>query len=288
MNADLLKISNVAMWREKGITGEGIVVVIAEPKLALGTHGTKLVSLEDYISKVDMNDWKQVHSMNTIETLLFYAPGVTIYLWDYGLGKEQEMVDFALLNAARIINTSFGQNYPDGTFIEHDAINAYKQALDMGISINNSIGNKQYGEIVIYDNAYVDERVNNSGAVYKDGLLESYSCYDDKFTVDFCGLVGLRMSTGGFFGGTSEANPYNTAIDALMMQAFPGITDEEIMLKTCFDIEEEGVDTKSGKGLKVMPYDRPFSIRMYINGMPIWVHRDYTARSIKRGYTLYI
>ena len=257
----MFKISGVQEWHEKGYKGKGIRVMVAEP---------------------DPNNY---HAKSVEEIIKMYAPDCEVIMYDYENFKEIDMAEYAIKNKVDIINTSYGINYPDNTFVETRAKEQYKRILDAGIFVVNSAGNE--GENGIKDNGLVDDRIINVGAVDKKLEIESYSSFDNTGKVDCCGMVGLVLKDGTILSGTSEASPYVAGLIACILSKNKmNLKDLALfMAKNSLDLPQ---DNKTGVGLFRLPcFDNYLSVRMTKpNGKEIFVHKDFVYNAIKKGYTV--
>lgn len=260
----MFNLSGVKEWHDKGYKGKGIRVMVAEP---------------------DPNNY---HAKSVAEIVKIYAPECEIIMYDYNDYKETEMADFAIKNKIDIINTSYGINYPDNTFIETRAREQYKRICDAGILVVKSAGNE--GENTIRDNGLMDERIINVGMVDRNLGIRIESSYDFKGSVDCMGIVGETLSDGTILWGTSEAAPYVTGLIATLLSKQKLSYKDVIgfIAKHSMDINTTGKDNETGYGVFRLPsFVNSLSVPMITpEGKSTFIHKDYVSIKIQEGYTV--
>lgn len=260
----MMKLSGIQEWHEKGYRGHGIRVMVAEP---------------------DPNNY---HAKSVAEIVKMYAPECEVIMYDYNDYKEFDMAEYAIKNKVDIINTSYGINYPDNTFIETRAKEQYKRICDSGILVINSAGNE--GKGTIKDNGLMDDRIINVGMVNKNLDLQIESSYDLKGSVDCCGIVGHTLKDGSVLWGTSEAAPYVSGLLAVLLSK-QRLSYKDVIgfiAKHSMDIGKNGKDNETGHGVFRLPsFTNPLSVGMLnTKGKLIYVHKDFVYSAIQKGYTV--
>lgn len=258
----MFNLSGAKEWHDKGYKGKGIRVMVAEPNPT------------------------NYHAKSVAEIVKIYAPECEIIMYDYNDFNEVGMADFAIQNKVDIINTSYGINYPDNTFIETRAREQYKRICDAGILVVKSSGNE--GENAIKDNGLMDERIINVGMVDKKLYLPIESAYDFKGTVDCCGIVGETLSDGTILWGTSEAAPYVAGLLATLLSKQKLSYKDVIgfIAKNSMDINAIGRDNETGYGVFRLPsFVNPLAVRMISpDSKTTFVHKDFVQIKIEEGY----
>lgn len=258
----MMKLSGVHEWHEKGYRGQGIRVMVAEPNPTA------------------------YHALSVAEIVKMYAPECEVIMYDYDTFKEVDMADFAIKNKVDIINTSYGINYPDDTFIETRAREQYKRILDSGILVVNSSGNE--GVETIKDNGLMDERIINVGMVDKTLSIPIESSYNSKGNLDCLGIVGHTLKDGSILWGTSEAAPYVTGLLAVLLSK-QKLSYKDVVgfiARNSMDINEKGKDNQSGYGVFRLPsFNNPLSVPMVnTGGTELFVHKDFVKSALEKGY----
>lgn len=254
---NVMNVSGVKEWHNLGFKGKGIKVLVGE------------LQADDY------------HANSVAEIVRSYAPEAYIEVYDYDDYQEEKMIDYAIKNNFDIINTSYGINYPKGTFIETRAKNAYRKALDHGILIVKSAGNQ--GLNTIKDNGLLDLRMINVGMVEKNLNIPRESSWGNG-EVDCGGLVGHKLDDGTYMWGTSESAPYVSGLLAVLL------SKEKITLKQVLLYISENsipINERVGAGLFRLPsFANPLSVEMFkTNGTKTFVHKDFALETLNlKGY----
>lgn len=254
----MFNLTGVKEWHDKGYKGQGIRVMVAEP---------------------DLNNY---HAKSVAEIIKMYAPDCEVIMYDYENFKEVDMADFAIKNKVDIINTSYGINYPDNTFIEVRAKEQYKRICDAGILVINSAGNE--GEGTIKDNGLMDDRIINVGMVTKELEVPIESSYGNG-TVDCGGLVGHKLKDGTILWGTSEASPYVSGLIACLLSK-QRLAHKQVMM--FIGKNSIPVDERIGYGLFMLPsFVNPLAVKMIRpDGKETYIHKDYVIDKINQNYKI--
>lgn len=217
--------------------GTAVAGVIAAVKDDVGMHG---VAYDATILSVRVDDCD--------------CPGSV--MWDDNIAAG---IDYAIDNGAKVINLSIGG--PGG--VSTALFNALVRASNLGIAVVASAGNDGLTQPDYPAALATDPRAGTTmvavGSVDASNVISwfSHSCGD---TATRCVVApGEDVVTThpdgvnyAMASGTSFSAPYVSGAIAVLMDAFPGLTAEEIiaiLLQLTVDLGAPGVDSVYGQGL---------------------------------------
>jgi hypothetical protein len=274
-------------WHAAGYTGKGIKVMVYE------VANPTMINYPDYCGKVKdpmgicFGDIPGTHMQDVVDTLLYYAPDVEVYLWRDNLPAA---VQFCIDNDIDLFNYSASGSY---NTTEFNALEA--TAIANGTFFVCAAGND--GVEGLTGMAQKDTWLS-VGALRMDSAgnigRTSYSSYDgwgDSLDVmSFGDLIFPDTHDGGTMGvtGTSFASPSIVGMLACFKQRFlqannrKPIFDEvfDFIVDNSVDIEIEGYDQKTGNGvfrMPVLPILEPLVLKMTIGSTQANVNGEPTT-----------
>ncbi len=257
---DIAQIMNAASVHRRGITGQGVRVVMADtgfyhhPYFAAQGYNFLSVAAPDAIDHTtDANG----HGTGECANLLATAPGVNFI--GLKIGNPTLGIKTAVDLNPDVMTNSWGYSVDrPGTTMPNWLKPLYLAVLDAvskGITVCFSAGNGHYGfpgsmpEVISVGGVVVDDQLDYSATPYASGFKSTW--FPNRSTPDICGLCGTPPSADyivlpvqaraqlekqdgwGAFSGTSAAPPMVAGVCALLKEADPSLrpTDIKSVLK---------------------------------------------------------
>lgn len=221
-----LQVIQLEEVHKLGYTGEGVTVLV-------------------------IDRWPSGHARRVVEMMRAVAPDVSIIQADVEQGfsrafasAERNLGNFQLINMSVVMEDSGSGALlsslpcPELKFSDQDVITMLTQ---QGVTLIGAAGNDSHSNALASPSCHPD--VISVGASYDEALWEPDPfCEDTLFILDhltcfsneslFLDIVApgrtLRLPDGGLFDGTSASAPLVTGAAALMLQANPDLTSEDI------------------------------------------------------------
>ncbi|MCK4373117.1 MAG: S8 family serine peptidase, partial [candidate division Zixibacteria bacterium] len=244
-----------ASVHKKGITGDGVRVVMPDtgfyhhPYFKEQGYNFLAVTTPDV---VDYASDSSGHGTGECANLLATAPGINF------IGLKMGSTTLAIKTATElrpdVVTCSWGYSVdgplaamPNWLKSLHLAV---LDAVSKGITVCFSAGNGHYGfpgsmpEVISVGGVVVDEKLNYSATNYTSGFKSTW--FPGRVVPDVSGLCGTRPSADyiilpvqkgvgtdkgggwGAFSGTSASSPMVAGICALLKEADPGLTPNDI------------------------------------------------------------
>jgi hypothetical protein len=266
---DVAQIMGASSVHRTGITGNGVTV--AMPDTGFYYHPYFIEQGYNFLAiaapdAIDHTSDKYGHGTGECANLLATAPGINFI----GIKMQNPTLAFKTAVDMRpdIITCSWGYNVdrPDVSSMPNWVKPLHLAVLDAvskGITVCFSAGNGHYGfpgsmpEVISVGGTVVTENLTYAATRYSSGFKSTW--FPGRRTPDVCGLCGTernndyivlpvqlkaeleRENGWGAFSGTSAAAPMVAGVCALLKQADPGLTGDDIknILKfTARDITE--------------------------------------------------
>ena len=252
---DVAQIMKAASVHKKGITGDGVRVVMPDtgfyhhPYFKEQGYNFLAVTTPDV---VDYTSDSSGHGTGECANLLATAPGINF------IGLKMGSTTLAIKTATElrpdVVTCSWGYSVdgplaamPNWLKSLHLAV---LDAVSKGITVCFSAGNGHYGfpgsmpEVISVGGVVVDEKLNYSATNYTSGFKSTW--FPGRVVPDVSGLCGTPPSADyiilpvqkgvgtdkgggwGAFSGTSASSPMVAGVCALLKEADPGLTPNDI------------------------------------------------------------
>jgi thermitase len=241
------KIAADDAWQVENVTGDAQVVAVVDsgvdpthPDLLTQIHSAKNFVDEDVTDASD-GDGHGTHVSGTIaatydngEGIAGVAPGARIMalraLDDDGAGYDSDIAEafeWAGDNGVRVVNASLGGEGASQTL--RDAIHGAPNTLFVVAAANDGSNNDA---TPIYPCNTPEPNVLCVGATAKTDDVASWSNFGARSVDVFAPGVGILSTVPGAsyesWGGTSMATPHVSAVGALVLEAKPQLTPEQL------------------------------------------------------------
>ncbi len=173
-------------------------------------------------------------------------------------------VNYAVAHGAKVINISLGGDQPATTQLKNAMAAAVQQGVVIVIAAGNEYdatagtGNDPTAFSQYANDASANGQVIIAGAATQTKQIASFSNRAGNSQNVYILAPGVSIYTtyndGGYtasYGGTSLATPYVVSAAALLMQAFPTLTAQQVvqlLLTTATDVGATGPDNINGMG----------------------------------------
>lgn len=249
---EAMKILGITRWHELGYKGEGVKVMAGEK-----------VYEKDYPNVISPGGFetnsKHDHGTQVMDCLIKVIPNAEIYAYRIaGTGDNFPCLDYILENNITLFGTSSGYN----SKLSKGQEEAMQKCIDNGTTFFCPAGNSSDEGITGY--AKSDKFITIGAATLKNGkfIRASYSGIGEE--IDYMGIP--------FSMWTSFTQPVFTGMCALVQQFFKQKSgrflkrDELIKFidDNVTDLQKEGFDEETGKGLFILPEPSMIDIKKYI------------------------
>ncbi len=283
------------IFENGAIHGTSVFSIIAGVKNGIGTRGVAY----------------------NAQVLVLQAMQMPDFFFDHDILADA--VDIAIATGVKVINMSLGGEGPNDKLLE-----ALKRAANAGIVIVIAAGNGSHpnpdglslagldpeilGSLIIvgganstFDDLFFTGEPRDDGSLYGSNLA---GIGKDIYVVAPAeGTVGALSSASPFvpdndfheftlFGGTSAAAPHVAGFAALLFEAFPNLTAQEIVqiiLTTAEDWGEPGVDSRFGHGfINISAAFQPIGAMAFttsFEGIPSDDDPDFDGSGFAFGYS---
>jgi subtilisin family serine protease len=252
---DIAQIMRTSLVHKRNITGQGVRVVMPDtgfyhhPYFIEQNYNFLAVTTPDALDHTtDTNG----HGTGECANLFATAPGINF------IGLKMGSTTLAIKTATElrpdIVTCSWGYSV-DGPLSSmpnwlKPLYLAVLDAVSKGITVCFSAGNGHYGfpgsmpEVISVGGVYVDEKLNYTATKYTSGFMSTW--FPGRQVPDISGLCGIPPSADyiilpvqsgagaekkdgwGAFSGTSAASPMVAGVCALLKEADPTLTSNEI------------------------------------------------------------
>ena len=268
LNEDAFDFLGITKFHENGYTGKNITIASKE-SIIQGIFDD--VECDDYFSTDTSKSAK--HGTTVMDYIRQVVPNARKIACDFSGTVEKNVWNCMgmqkLLDDSPQVFTSSSYNTSDSQ--EHH-MKKYRELREKGCFLVHGAGND--GEEGVLD--VVKNDVFKAVAAYKlfcgKPKKEAFSSVGEE--VDFASLDNLRATWDNKrHTGTSFSAPVFAGMVALVQDFFIAKTGEqleyekllEFIKDNCIDLEETGIDNKSGYGLFILPEPDSIEISRYIN-----------------------
>jgi subtilase family serine protease len=252
---DVAQIMGASSVHRKGITGDGVKVVMPDtgfyhhPYFVEQGYNFLAVTAPDAIDHTSDNHG---HGTGECANVLATAPGINFI--GIKMGNPTLAIKTAVELRPDVITNSWGYSVDlPGTDMPNWLKPLHLAVLDAvskGITVCFSAGNGHYGfpgsmpEVISVGGTVVNNNLKYSATKYASGFDSTW--FPGRRTPDVCGLCGIppiadyiilpvqagaaieKANGWGVFSGTSAASPMVAGVCALLKQADPSLTPDDI------------------------------------------------------------
>lgn len=204
--------------------GEGKEVLLSDDTDAHGTHVTGLVGAT-YGNDKGVSGAASGHNNDLVKVLTVCASADGYNLYTYDVCKA---IAYAVENGCRVINMSFGSSSRDPVL--EQAIDHY---YDEGIVFVAASGNETSDAYSSPSDYPTVISVNSSTRRNEPSYFSNYGRLRDISAPGTAIMSTLPGDTYGFMSGTSMASPIAAAVAALVLDANPSLTPEQVRNILC-------------------------------------------------------
>lgn len=262
----IMKYLGISAWHEAGYTGKGIKIMSIEP----------VSSQKEFPSVIAVNGYntngtqKKKHADKVMKQMMEISPDAT-FITCSEKGNTDDWkplwLDYILRNNVHLFTSSYlSEFYETSERVE----NYMQECIDNGTTFFIGAGNaNNYGKKDIYPEAKSDKYLTIGACEYDSGDVGKafYSCEGEE--LDYMAISGWEGEAGASF-----ATNRFCAMCALVQQFFLEKVGRTLrrheLIKfiddNLIDLGKLGFDTKTGKGLFILPAPETIDVYRYIEG----------------------